>query len=509
MKKKTGDVQRYKCVACKATFNGTETRASTVGAVEEFMDLMKNEQYVRDEAWIQSKIAGKKRFVITSAQSNTAIDRNFLESINKYCMKNYATLLIVPIRYRNPTSPDQTIEDEYPKEIEEFLFENNIKIHPKLKVLGSLKIAATAEYPLTGLAPISKGDSIVIGHNQLQMTTLPVQANDDPIIMTTTGTISEKNYSASKQGYKAEFNHSASAVVVELDGEMSHIRHLNFDGTGFYDFDIYYSKDGAQHHYNAVTAVITGDEHAIFADPDVKEATYGPNGLVKRLSPKYIVRHDVLDCYAVSHHHNKNILTKFKKYVTGENDMAKELDATIDFIVETTPKGSTNILVPSNHTDHLTKWLNEADVKNEQWNARLYHWLMYNVLHHIETQKTIPDPFELYSRKPFVSQDCSVEFVTRSESYKIHDIEVAIHGDRGANGARGSREQFAKLPSKTIVGHSHSPGIEKGCYQVGTSSKIKLEYNDGPSSWMNTHCLIYKNGKRQLVNILKGRWRAA
>jgi hypothetical protein len=36
---------------------------------------------------------------------------------------------------------------------------------------------------------------------------------------------------------------------------------------------------------------------------------------------------------------------------------------------------------------------------------------------------------------------------------------------------------------------------------------LKAEYTSGPSGWLNTHCVIYPNGKRSLLNIIKGKWR--
>lgn len=176
-------------------------------------------------------------------------------------------------------------------------------------------------------------------------------------------------------------------------------------------------------------------------------------------------------------------------------------------IYDTTPKGVTNILVASNHVDHLTRWLKDCDIKLEPWNAELYHFLMWKTLEHISEFDTIPNVFEIYSEESFKLAQCKVRFLDRSETFKIHDIELSIHGDKGANGSKGTRPQFSNLPSKTIIGHSHSPGITQGCYQVGTSSRLDLEYNQGTSSWLNTHALIYKNGKRQLINIINGKWR--
>jgi hypothetical protein len=77
-----------------------------------------------------------------------------------------------------------------------------------------------------------------------------------------------------------------------------------------------------------------------------------------------------------------------------------------------------------------------------------------------------------------------------------------MHGDKGPNGARGSLKNLRGVGVKSIIGHSHSPGISEGCYQVGTSSCLRLDYNAGPSGWLNTHCVLYANGKRSLINII-------
>jgi len=60
---------------------------------------------------------------------------------------------------------------------------------------------------------------------------------------------------------------------------------------------------------------------------------------------------------------------------------------------------------------------------------------------------------------------------------------------------------------KTVIGHSHSPAILDGCYQVGVTGRLNQDYNDLPSSWMNTHCVIYANGKRSLLHVIEGEWR--
>lgn len=80
-----------------------------------------------------------------------------------------------------------------------------------------------------------------------------------------------------------------------------------------------------------------------------------------------------------------------------------------------------------------------------------------------------------------------------------------MHGDHGPNGARGSITNIRRTATKSIIGHSHSPGEDEGCTQVGTSTRLVLEYNGGsPSSWLNAHCDLNADGKRQLMVIRDG-----
>ncbi|MFM1781349.1 MAG: hypothetical protein RLZZ181_114, partial [Pseudomonadota bacterium] len=60
---------------------------------------------------------------------------------------------------------------------------------------------------------------------------------------------------------------------------------------------------------------------------------------------------------------------------------------------------------------------------------------------------------------------------------------------------------------KSVTGHSHTPQILRDVYVVGTSTDTKPDYGKGgPNSWMNTHCIVYPNGTRQLVNMIEGKF---
>jgi len=443
--------------------------------------------------------------VFTAAQTNSGINHDFLDALLTYCNARKAQLNIIPVKF------GQISEDhEWDFDVD-LLLSESVNVCDHLRVLGNINILPTLENPIAGLDYLSKGDSLIIGHPQLMMKTLAVNAYDPPAIITTTGAITEPNYTQTKQGEKARFNHSYSAIVVEKDGDQFHLRVLNADETGgFYDLITYYSPNGSTFDVDRVEALVTGDEHAIFVSNEVCDATYlATDSIVNVLKPKYIVRHDVLDCYSISHHHRNNFFTKFAKHETQLDRIEDELWLTNDFIASTTPADTINVIVASNHNDHLYKWLNEADPKFEPWNAKIYHKLMYLMLNTVKYDHdgsfSYENPFKLWMMSENLLDN--MIFTGRDTSFKLFDIELSNHGDVGTNGSRGSLMQYSKLGHKSIIGHSHSPGISKGCYQVGTSSKLKLEYTRGPSSWLNTHCILHDNGKRQMINIVNGKWR--
>ena len=443
-----------------------------------------------------------KIIVITSAQNNANVNREFLDSLVGYCNRRSASLYIVPVKYDVPDGVD--IVWDFPGD---YLLDDTVKVCDKLRVLANINISPTIENPLAGLDYLSKGDSLIIGHPQLQMKTLAVNSVESPAIIITTGSCTEPNYSVTKSGEKARFNHSYSAVVIEKDVDCFHIRVLNADETGgFYDIDGYQHLDTFTE-LDRIEALVTGDEHAVFIDTDVLNATYMDNdSIVRRLKPKYIVRHDVLDCYSVSHHHRNNFFVRYGKFHANQHKIEDELVQTLSHILLTTPDDCENIIVGSNHNDHLERWLNETDPKLEPWNAKMYHRLMYLMLEHMEIGDgdfSYTSPFRLWVEEFGLE---NIKFIGRNESFKIFDIEISNHGDVGTNGSRGSLLQYSRLAFKNIIGHSHSPGIKSGAYQVGTSSKLKMDYTKGPSSWLHCHCIVYPNGKRQLINIINGKW---
>lgn len=470
------------------------------------------------------QIESAMRYVVTSAQNNTPLTPTW-STLVRYAKEHGAQLIVIPVRYRNPTLPTIEVlaglaeeEEEliwWPEEVRPFLVDNLIKIHPLLWVMSHVRIAATATNPLSGLDGMSKGSSALFGHGQCQMRTVATPQNSLPKILMTTGSVSVNNYSISKVGAKADFHHTQAAVVVECDGPRRfHMRRVtaNSDHT-FQDLDRVYRPDRPSKKGPRAAALVLGDEHVQFIDPKAKAAVFeGPDCIVAKLRPRKLIRHDVFDGFSISHHDRKDPIISFVKHKTGTNSVEAELELTRKHIDETCPKDTENVMVSSNHHDHLAQWLKEVDPKTEPWNAVLYHRLMADVLESARMGVGGPeydDPFKLWMTPRLTSP---TTFLGPDESYVVEGVELMLHGHQAANGTRGSLVGFSKFGIRTVVGHSHTPGEEKGCHQVGTLGWLKRHYaRGGGSSWMQTVCAIYEGvaghgGKKQLIHVIDGAW---
>jgi hypothetical protein len=162
-----------------------------------------------------------------------------------------------------------------------------------------------------------------------------------------------------------------------------------------------------------------------------------------------------------------------------------------------------SVVKQSNHDDALTRYIIDANWKSDPKNARFYVQTADRMLAATEMRYSgaeYPSAFAVWAAELMPD----VLMLGRRGSYMIGDIECIYHGDIGPNGARGSIMGFSKIGVKTVINHSHTPGIVDGCYQGGTSTVLDLEYAKGPSSWANTHTAIYANGKRALITIVNG-----
>jgi len=104
----------------------------------------------------------------------------------------------------------------------------------------------------------------------------------------------------------------------------------------------------------------------------------------------------------------------------------------------------------------------------------------------------------------------SIRFLRTDEPYIICNgkIECGMHGHLGPNGARGTPQNLQKVGRRANTAHTHSAGIWNGLFVAGTSTKLRWDYNRGPSSWSHSHVVTYPSGQRAIITMWNGRWRA-
>lgn len=453
-----------------------------------------------------------RRYLITSAQNATPVHAGFLAALQTAARHLRAELVVIPLRYKNPTSiwsKNQEHDEHWAPELEPHLFNVRRKLCPNLVLVGDVKIQPTASSPLTGFESLTGAESCLIGHPKMQFRSVPAPSGRYPKILSTTGSVTRRNYTDTKAGKLGAFHHCLGAVVVEIKGKHFHLRQVNADRvTGeFTDLDQHYTADGVTPAPPALGLVL-GDTHARMTCPRVDAATFGPEGIVKTLQPRTLVFHDLFDGYSVNPHHGGNPFIAAAKHRAGAGNVREEVEHAVEFVRQRAA-GRRAVIVGSNHDDFLSRWVSSTDWRQTPGNAKFY---LETASAMLASAKMGPggaeysDPFVYWVEK--LRGKAAIRALRRDESFKLGDIECGIHGHAGPNGARGSIQNLARLGARVVIGHAHTPGISEGCYQTGTSTPLSLEYTRGPSSWLNSHVVVYASGKRSLITIVDGAWRA-
>ena len=461
------------------------------------------EEPLPDEQIPPDSFKKAKKYVITYAQNASPVNETFLASLVNYCKHNKAKLIVVAGKHRF-TASRRWWDDR----LTPHLFYGEQKICENLIIRGDLGISPIVRNPLSAPELISVEESAIVGHPKLRFKAMPKEDRNSVRIVASTGAITEPYYENTVTGRKSKTLHKYAAVVVEIakGGKQFHVRQLSSaDDGSFIDIDLHYSCNKVTKAPRA-KALICGDIHVDKSDEEVLSATLtGPKSIAAVLRPEKVIYHDVLD-FEVRNHHSINdpFIRATKASGLGPDSVEEEVTRAVRFLEKNTPSDSEGVVVKSNHDEAFDRWLKTADPKKDPKNARFFHEMCYKTLAYIEDKNEYVSAFDLFYRD---RGNGSVKFLKRNEKLEISGIICNFHGDKGVNGSRGSISSFEKIGRPMVIGHSHSPGIQGNVYQVGVTGSLDMGYNYLPSSWMNTHCVIYANGERSLINVIQGKWR--
>ncbi len=473
--------------------------------------------------------ARDRRFLFTGAQNDAPIHPAFWENLRAFAAHIGAEIVVGPWTYEtswfnenNPQSRD------YAEEIQNYIAFGQMAIGDNFVFCGEMNTLPTAARPISDLVTYSRGRWGVFPHAKLQLKSVP---STDPNVQAhqvmTTGAVTQPKVIPRKAGIKSIFHHIIGATLIEFDswGDIFPRQISAADDGSFYDLDVFVSG-GVVTTGHPVRAVVCADAHVRKLDHHNALATFGfgtedgwiyRDNLIDTLRPDYLLVHDVFDNESRSHHHVNDNAHFYEMTIRGRDSVMQEVADVAAFLRRVARPGTKPVVVESNHDLGLERYIREGRYRNDGANARYGLQLEDAYMASREEQALaldggLPVPtFSLLEHAARRADDTGllgIEWVHDGQSFLIDGIECGNHGFRGANGAKGTISGFARIGRRMSIGDKHSPEIMDGVYCAGAMN-LRHGYNKGPSSWAVTHIVQYPNGKRTLVTLQKGKWRAA
>lgn len=466
------------------------------------------------------------RYIFTCAQNNTRLHPQVWANLQVLAEHLKARICVSTFTYKKESygkksvkrGQQATAEDKadlwYAPEIEPFVLDESVEVAPGLIWCGEMNILPTASRPLRGFEAYTGVASGIFPHVKIAMDSVATGISRPAKFNYTTGTVTQRNYIAKTAGLRAEFHHSYGGLLVEVDSEGRWFcRQLNADTRGvLHDLNVRV-KDGQIEMDQRVEAITWGDIHVGTVSKPPSSPCWGSTGLCAYLAPKYQFLHDVLDFESANHHDAKNPHARFRKFMSGKDDVVAEMQQVAHFleVLRNNFPGTRSVVVNSNHDNRLMRWLQEADYRTDPRNALFFLRCQLRVYQLLEQGKQginiVADALA------YLNVPKEIRFLDEDESFVIcrdahGGIECGMHGHSGVDGGPGSLNSYARMGRKSNTGHTHRAGIVDGAYSAGVTGALKQGYNKGPSTWSHSHIVTYPNGKRAIITVREGKWRA-
>jgi hypothetical protein len=426
----------------------------------------------------------KKRFIITWAQNKTPIFKEFWDNILAYSNFIDSEIIVIPGIYNGINENDYLWDDE----LINYIRYKELHIHKNVIVFSNISIIPTSVNPLTGLFDLTDKETCVFGSPKIFLDTIPSLTSDYKKYLMTTGAVTIPNYKKSKTGRRSEIKHKYGFVIAEIENDdICYIRQVTASSSDGSFNDIYFHVENSKITLNdKIPGIVLGDIHLYDTDEKIMDVT---KTLLDDLHPEHVVIHDIFNGVSISHHDNNNIIKQYRKFLNGKLSLSEEINYMCDW-VEKMQKYNL-VIVKSNHDEFLDKW-----IINGEWKMNIT-----NALEYVNYAKLLLDNDADNGIIPYILNQkfSNVKTLKRDESFKISGWEVGTHGDVGPNGKWGAFTLFNKLNLKIILGHYHSPRRSNDTVSVGTSTKLKLDYNIGASNWSNAHALIFDDESVEII----------
>ena len=457
--------------------------------IEELDVVMTSTQFAKAKL---HKLKEKKRYIISSAQTASPCNIQLLKNMEAYAKFIDAEIGIIATRYKNPTSLWCEEGDVWDTVTHPYLTAKRQQLHKNLLLLADLKIQATSLHPTNGIECFGNQASVVVGSPKIEMRVVPSLENQPQKFLHSTGSVTAPSFTDTVAGGKAQEHHSYGFIVIEIENEdVVHIRNVSAHEDGSFN-DLIYRVDGETVFKESTNVMVWGDLH--FAQKD-KKVTEAFRKVSSDLGVKTAILHDVYDAQSMNVHNLKDSVVQHKLMTEGKDDFKKELQQMYKELNWFENNMEETIVVSSNHDDMVDRCLTRGDWRDNLKNAQIFIEMLGVKLSGKADTGVIP----YYINRKYKN----IKALGLDDSYIKYGVELGLHGHQGPSGSKGSLLSFSKLSIKTIVGHSHSPAIKGGCYQVGIACGMNHGYNHGLSSWAYGSCTLNKYGKRQMIVLNK------
>jgi hypothetical protein len=472
---------------------------------------------------VEARPAGTHVVLMTAMQDDTDMFPGFA-NLQAYAAARGGDIFVGGFTYNKKLYTDhETRHAHFHHDAAQYLRPDIVQLAPRLVWYGDFNCLPTAADPLSGWETNTKEKWAVFPHAKIALKAVPAMPGRPGKQIMTTGVMTKPNYIAKNAGQKAEFHHTHGATIAEIrpDGTFFLRQlHMTRDGS-FQDLDVLV-KDGQVLPAPPVEAINWGDIHTEEIDPDVAMACWGydvdrravksTGSILDTLRPRHQFFHDSFDMKARSHHTRNDPHERAMRIVEGINNVETMLDQTSQFLHAAQRDWCKSVHVASNHNFHLDQWLKDPQGAFDPTNALIWHEL--NAAYHRGIRegdiRFSVHAWALQHRRWDLSD---IAFLKEGESYVIcqttQPVECGLHAHMGPRGARGSPSNLSKIVERINGGHIHEPRIVEGAYFAGTSSKLDMIYNTrGPTAWHHSLIVTYGSGKRTIVTLQDGAYRA-
>lgn len=468
-----------------------------------------------------------KRYILTSIQNNTHLHPGFnnllayvdwLDNLPRASCE----LMIGTYSYQLAAYGAKAVKrgkakkaDEelwYAPEAEQYIVDSSVELAPGLVWCGEQNILPTTRHPLTAFEDYNGRSSNIVPHAKIALESVASMADEATKFNYSTGTVTQLNYIQKRAGILAEQKHTYGATLVEVDATGSWwVRQIHIDeddaimDVGPTGYTGVYVQAGKVHVKRVVESIYWGDVHAAEMELWVRDLAWGRGGMLDWTMAKYQFMGDVLSMRSRGHHEIDNFHVSYQKHMAGEESVKDEVQLTADFLNEAYRGWCETVVVQANHDRHLDRWLNEADFRKDPVNAKYFLELQWEVLDAFDRGDKDFSIMEWALNQAGAQDD--VRFLRTDESFIVAGVENGLHGDLGMNGSRGSTRGLTKLGRPINKGHDHSAAIRDGVYSAGACS-LSFAFMVGPNSHSVSHIATYENGKRTIITMFGGKWRA-